>query len=61
MRERGMLKWAPYKSLEQQADYLARMEYERNKIPCPQISSDKAEEINEIVSNYHNETVVAKY
>ncbi len=61
MRERGLLKWAPYKSLEQQTDYLARMEYERNKIPCPQISSDKAEEINEIVSNYHNETVVAKY
>lgn len=61
MRERGMLKWAPYKSLEQQADYLARMEYERNKIPCPQMSADKAEEINAILSNYSNETVIAKY
>ena len=32
MRERGMLKWAPYKSLEQQADYLARMEYDALRV-----------------------------
>ena len=43
MNDRGKLKWAPYKSLEKQADFLARLEYERNKIPCPQMSSDKAE------------------
>ena len=61
MRERGMLKWAPYKSLEQQADYLARMEYERNKIPCPRMSEDKTKEINEILSHYKGETIVAKY
>ena len=61
MRERGTLKWAPYKSLEQQADYLARMEYERNKIPRPRMSEDKAEEINEILSNYKGETIIAKY
>ncbi len=61
INDRGMLKWAPYKSLEAQADYLAKLEYERNKIPCPHISSDKAEEINEILSNYKNEMVVAKY
>ena len=61
MNERGMLKWAPYKPLDQQADYLARMEYERNKIPCPTMSSDKAEKINEILSNYNGENLIAKY
>ncbi len=61
MNDRGMLKWAPYKSLERQADYLAKLEYERNKIPCPQMSSDKAEEINYILTNHQNDTLVAKY
>ncbi len=61
MRERGMLKWAPYKSLEAQADYLAKLEYERNKQPCPHISSDKAMAINEILTNYNGEVVIAKY
>lgn len=61
MKDRGMLKWAPYKSLEQQADYLARLEYERNKIPCPQMSSEKAEEINDLLTNHLDEVMIAKY
>ncbi len=61
MNDRGKLKWAPYKSLEKQADFLARLEYERNKIPCPQISSDKAEEINEILTNHYDEMLIVKY
>lgn len=61
MKDRGMLKWAPYKSLERQADYLAKLEYERNKIPCPQMSSDKAEEINDVLMNHQDETLVARY
>ncbi len=61
MNDRGKLKWAPYKSLERQADYLAKLEYERNKIPCPQMSSDKAEEINEVLSNHSDETLIVKY
>lgn len=61
MNERGMLKWAPYKSLEQQADYLAKLEYEKNKIPCPHMSSEKAEEINELLTNHLDESVIARY
>lgn len=61
MKDRGMLKWAPYKSLDQQADFLARMDYERNKRPCPQMSSDKAEEINDLLANYKGEKIVARY
>lgn len=61
MKDRGMLKWAPYKSLERQADYLAKLEYERNKVPCPQMSADKAEEINEILTYHYDELLVIKY
>ena len=31
MSDRGMMKWLAYKSLDQQADYLAKMAYERGK------------------------------
>ncbi len=61
MKDRGMLKWAPYKSLERQADCLAKLEYERNKVPCPRMSVDKAEEINEILTYHLDELLVIKY
>jgi hypothetical protein len=36
MKDRGMMKWLPYKSLDQQSDYLAKMAYERGKkAPAP--------------------------
>jgi len=51
MSDRGMMKWAPYKSLVEQADCLEEMRYKKNKISKPKVSSDKAEEINEILIN----------
>lgn len=59
--QRGMVKWAPYKSLIEQAPILARMRYEKNKKPRPWISQDRAAEINEVLVAYHQEEVNANY
>jgi hypothetical protein len=42
MSDRGMMKWAPYKSLDQQATYLAKMAYEAGKKARPLHSSDRS-------------------
>ncbi len=59
--DRGMKKWLPYQSLVEQSVYLKKMRYEKNKIPRPLISSDRAEEINRLLVEYHQQEVVAKY
>ena len=61
MSERGMKKWAPFASLIEQSTCLEKMRYERNKIEKPKISSDKAREINAILTNYHGEDLKIKY
>ncbi len=58
---RGMKKWAPFKSLNEQSDYINKMHYERNKISKPHISSDVAEEINDILINYHQQELKISY
>lgn len=59
--ERGMVKYQPYQSLVDQASILSRVRYEKNKKPKPRISSDMAEEINEILTHYAREEVRALY
>ena len=61
MSERGMKKWAPYKSLIEQEKYLKKSHDKNNKQVRPQISSDEAEEINEILVNYHGEELQISY
>ena len=61
MSERGMKKWAPYKSLIEQEKYLKKAEEENNKPVRPQMSSDEAEAINEILVNYNGEEVIVYY
>ena len=61
MKDRGMMKWAPYKSLDQQADYLAKMAYEKGKKGRPTLSNEEAEEINELLVHYHDELVKVHY
>ena len=58
MSERGMKKWAPYKSLATQYDKLHEMREKKTKVEKPFISSDKAEEINEILTTYNGETLL---
>ena len=61
MSERGMKKWAPYKSLIEQEKYLKKAHDDNNKEVRPQISSDEAELINEILVNYHGEELEITY
>ena len=58
---RGMKKWAPYKSLNEQADFINKMYYEKHKMERPKISSDVAQEINEILLTYNNEILQITY
>ena len=61
MSERGMKKWAPYKSLIEQEKYLKKASGNNEKQVRPQISSDEAEIINEILVNYHGEELLITY
>ena len=61
MSERGMKKWAPYKSLTEQEKYLNKLHNDNEKVEKPRISSDTAEEINEILVNYHGEELLITY
>ena len=61
MSERGMKKWAPYKSLNEQEDYLKRLHNKQEKVERPSISSDVADNINEILVNYHGEELLIEY
>ena len=61
MSERGMKKWAPYKSLNEQENYLNKLHKDNEKVEKPKISSDQAEEINEILVNYHGEELIITF
>ena len=61
MSERGMKKWAPYKSLNEQENYLNKLHKDNEKVEKPRISSDAAEEINEILVNYQGEELVITF
>ena len=61
MSDRGIKKWAPYRSLPEQAPSLNN-KYEKQKdVEKPLISNEVAEEINEILTNYHGQLVHIKY
>ena len=61
MSERGMKKWAPYKSLNEQENYFNKLHKSQNKETRPRISSDEADSINEILVNYHGEELLITY
>ena len=61
MSERGMKKWAPYKSLPEQEKYLRKLKEDQEKVSRPIMSSDEAEEINEILVNYSGEEIIITY
>lgn len=46
MSGRGMKKYIPFRSLVAQSECLEEIKYKKNKIERPKITSDKAEEIN---------------
>ena len=61
MSDRGMKKFAPFASLIEQSDYLEHMRYEKNKKDKPVVSSEKADEINELLTSYHGQEVEVYY
>ena len=61
MSDRGIKKWAPYKSLVEQTPSLEGTYEDNRKIERPKISQDVAEEINEILVNYHNQDLKIRF
>ena len=61
MSDRGIKKWAPYKSLIEQDFSMKSQKENEEKIEKPKISADFAEEINEILVNYHGELLTIDY
>ena len=55
MSDRGMKKWAPYKTLEDQWSTLDNLYKSEEKVEKPLISNEVAEEINEKLVNYHGQ------
>lgn len=50
LRDRGMVKWAPYKSLPEQEEFLNELDKEEKKVKKPFLMEDKLEELNELLS-----------
>lgn len=61
MSDRGMKKWAPYKSLNEQWDTLDNLYKNEELIEKPLISNEVAEEINEKLVNYEGEDLEFYY
>lgn len=61
MSDRGIKKWAPYQSLREFGEEIRNNKTRRKKVDKPIISSDIKNEINEVLVNYHNETLVITY
>lgn len=61
MNERGMQKWAPYKSLEQQEDYLHMLLRNREKVEKPILSEERAKEIDYALSHFQGQEVLLSY
>ena len=61
MSDRAIKKWAPYKTLDAQDFTLKKQKESEEKIEKPKISADFADEINEILVNYHGEELTIKY
>ena len=61
MSDRGMKKWAPYKSLNEQWDTLDALHEKEEYIERPTISNEVAEEINDKLVNYQGEEMEFYY
>ena len=61
MSDRGMKKWAPYKSLNEQWSTLDSLYKNEDKVEKPQISNEVAEEINDILVNYQGQELEFYY
>lgn len=61
MSDRGMKKWAPYKTLNEQWSTLDNIAEEEKLVEKPKISNEEAEEINDKLVNYSGEEYTFYY
>lgn len=61
MSDRGMKKWAPYKTLNEQWSTLEELHKNEEKVERPTISNEVAEEINDKLVNYNGEELELYY
>ena len=61
MSDRGIKKWVPYKSLKEQWTTLDQVHQDEQKIEKPTISEEEAEQINNLLVNYHNQEIIINY
>lgn len=61
MSDRGMKKWAPYRSLVEQMPSLEKTKEKKTQIEKPLISNEEADCINEILVNYQGEELFITY
>lgn len=61
MSERGIKKWNAYRSLPEFDVSLNEKRKITNRVDKPMISNDEAEQINEILTNYHGQELKIKY
>jgi len=61
MSDRGMKKWAPYKTLNEQWSTLEELHKNEERVEKPTISNEVAEEINDKLVNYNGEELEFYY
>lgn len=61
MSDRGMKKWRPFSSLEEQKPSLQQMKYQKGKCPKPKISSDQAEKIDAFLRDFKGRVFLITY
>ena len=61
MSDRGIKKWAPYKTLSEQDFNMSKQKEKEQIVEKPIISAEFAEEINNILVNYHGEELTIGY
>ena len=61
MSDRGIKKWAPYKTLQEQWSTLDDLYHSEEKVEKPKLSNEEAEEINEKLVNYHGQELTFYY
>ena len=61
MSDRGMKKWAPYKSLQEQWTTLDALHKSEERVEKPTISNEVAEEINDKLVNYRGQELELYY
>ena len=59
--QRGMVKWAPFKSLEAQEKYIHKALDQARDIQMPLLMEEEQEEINNYLCSYHGQSSIVSF